>query len=494
MISGDYEPVFIGQGGPASPAPAAHVGSKAAELARMIGLRLHVPPAFVLPTSLCASVIAGDEAATKALRRGVTAGIGWLESATKQRFGDPRAPLFVSVRSGAEKSMPGMLDTILDVGMNHTSVHGLIRMSGNPRLAFDSYRRFIQSYAEVVGGAPADGFDRLLAEMIRSEGVGDETELDSEALERLVQQFLALATQLSCAPPALPVDQLTEAAHAVYMSWESARAQEYRRLNALEGLKGTAVTVQAMVFGNSGGDSGAGVAFSRDPATGAKELYVDFLQDAQGEDIVSGRRTPAGAALLKRRMPEVWRQLEEGARALEADCRDVQDMEFTVERGRLFFLQTRAAKRTPRAALKIAVDLVEEGLIGRKDALKRLAATDLEATGVSRFAEPAETVARATVASPGVACGQVCFSTAQAKETAARGEPAILVRRDTSTEDIEGFAIASRILTAIGGRTSHSAVVARQLGKVCLVGCRSLVIAEDQLSASLGGGELREVG
>ncbi len=388
--------------------------------------------------------------------------------------------------------MPGMLDTILDVGMTETSVHGLIRASGNPRLAFDCYRRFIQSFAEVVGGVPPHGFDGLLAEMIRSEGVGDETELDSEALERLVHEFLGLATRLSCAAPAEPVDQLTQAAHAVYMSWESARAQEYRRLNALHGLKGTAVTVQAMVFGNSGGDSGAGVAFSRDPATGAKDLYVDFLFDAQGEDVVSGRRSPAGAALLARRMPEVWRQLREGASALEAECRDVQDLEFTVERGRLFFLQTRLAKRTPRAALKIAVDLVEEGLIGRQEALERLAGIDIEAAGVSRFAEPAQVVAKATVASPGVACGRVCFTTAQAKETAVRGEPAILVRRDTSTEDIEGFAVACGILTAVGGRTAHAAVVARQLGKVCLVGCRALVIAYDQRSATLDGGELRE--
>ena len=486
------EPVFIGPGGSPGAILAEHVGSKAAELARLNALRLPVPPAFVLPTSLCGGVIAADDAAMKAMRNGVVAGIGWLEAATKHRLGDGRSPLFVSVRSGAERSMPGMLDTILDVGMNAASVHGLIRMTGNPRMAFDSYRRFIQSYAEVVGGVSPGGFAGLLAQMIAAEGVANEAELDSEALERLIEKFVGLAAHAGHAPPFDPIDQIAEAAHAVYRSWESARAREYRRLNSLEGLKGTAVTVQAMAFGNSGGDSGAGVAFSRDPATGAKELYVDFLADAQGEDVVSGRRSPADATLLKRRMPEVARQLEEGAHALEAACGDVQDMEFTVERGRLWFLQTRTAKRTPRAALKIAVDLVEEGVIDRKEALARVADVDLAAARASRFAEPAEPVAKAVVASPGVACGHACFTSERAKDVAARGEPAILIRRDTSTEDVAGFAVAQGILTAVGGRTAHAAVVARQMGKVCLVGCRALAIAEPQGSATLDGRQIRE--
>ena len=492
MSARHLEPVFIGPGGSPGPILAEHVGSKAAELARLSALRLPVPPAFVLPTSLCAGVIAGDDAAMKAMRNGLVAGIGWLEAATKQRLGDGRAPLFVSVRSGAERSMPGMLDTVLNVGMNAASVHGLIRLTGNPRMAFDSYRRFIQSYAEVVGGAPPGGFAGLIAEMIGAEGAANEAELDSEALERLVERFLELAGRVGHAPPFDPIDQIAEAAQAVYRSWESARAREYRRLNSLEGLKGTAVTTQAMAFGNSGGDSGAGVAFSRDPATGAKELYVDFLADAQGEDVVSGRRSPADATLLKRRMPEIARELEDGARALEAACGDVQDMEFTVERGRLWFLQTRTAKRTPRAALKIAVDLVEEGVIGRREALARVADIDLSAAHASRFAEPAEPVARAVVASPGVACGRACFTSERAKDVAGRGEPAILVRRDTSTEDVAGFAVAQGILTAVGGRTAHAAVVARQMGKVCLVGCRALAIAERQGVATLDGRQIRE--
>jgi pyruvate,orthophosphate dikinase len=487
-----FEPVFIGPGGAPGTILAKDVGSKAAELARLSALRLPVPPAFVLPTSLCAGVIAGDEAAMKAMRRGVVAGSGWLEAATKHRLGDGRSPLFVSVRSGAERSMPGMLDTVLNVGMNATSVHGLIRMTGNPRMAFDSYRRFVQSYAEVVGGVSAAAFADLLAQAIVAEGAANEAELDPEALERLVEKFVGLAAHGAHAPPFEPIDQIAEAAQAVYRSWNSSRAREYRRLNALEGLKGTAVAVQAMAFGNSGGDSGAGVAFSRDPATGAKELYVDFLADAQGEDVVSGRRSPADAALLKRRMPEVARQLEEGARALEAACADVQDIEFTVERGRLWFLQTRTAKRTPRAALKIAVDLVEEGVIDRKEALARVAEVDLAAARTSRFAEPAEPAGRAVVASPGVACGRACFTSERAKDLAARGEPAILVRRETSTEDVAGFTIAEGILTAVGGRTAHAAVVARQMGKVCLVGCHALTVAERQDSATLDGRQIRE--
>ena len=492
MSARNLEPVFIGPGGSADPVLASHVGSKAAELARLSALHLPVPPAFVLPTSLCAGVIAGDDDALKAMHKGVVAGIGWLEAATRRHLGDARSPLFVSVRSGAEKSMPGMLDTVLDVGMNAKSVHGLIRMTGNPRMAYDSCRRFIQSYAEVVGGVAPGSFAGLLTKMIAAEGAANEEELDSEALERLTDDFLALATRLGHAPPFDPIDQITEAAQAVYRSWESNRAKEYRRLNALSGLAGTAVTVQAMAFGNSGGDSGAGVAFSRNPATGAKELYVDFLADAQGEDVVSGRRTPSDAALLHRRMPEVARQLEQGTRALEAACRDVQDIEFTVERGRLWFLQTRTAKRTPRAALKIVVDLAEEGVIDRAEALGRVAEVDLAAARASHFTESAEPAAKAAVASPGVACGRACFTTERAKETAARGEPAILIRRDTSTEDVAGFAVADGILTAVGGRTAHAAVVARQMGKVCLVGCRALAVDERRGEASLDGRTIGE--
>jgi pyruvate,orthophosphate dikinase len=492
MSGENFEPAFIGlSGAPKSLSPALY-GAKASELARINSLRLPIPPAFVLPTSLCAAVIADDRQALEFMRKGLAAGVARLEAATGRQLGDARTPLFVSVRSGAEKSMPGMLETILDVGMNQTSVHGLIRATGNPRLAFDSYRRFILSYVEVVGGLSIKPFDEALAAMIHAEGAAHEAELDSEALERLVGEFLEIAAAHGATPPREPLEQLFESARAVYLSWESPKAKEYRRLNALEGLLGTAVTVQAMVFGNSGGDSGSGVAFSRDPATGAKGLYVDFLADAQGEDVVSGRRTPADAALLARRMPQVARQLAEGAEALEKAGGDVQDVEFTVERGKLFFLQTRAAKRTPRAALKIAVDLVAEGLIDRPEALRRIAGIDLGKAGIATFVQEAPSVATATIAAPGVACGRACFTSAQAQELARRGDPAILARRDTSTEDVAGFAVADGILTAIGGRTSHAAVIARQMGKVCLVGCRTLTIDADEQGATLGGTKVRQ--
>ncbi|WP_294541290.1 PEP/pyruvate-binding domain-containing protein [uncultured Rhodoblastus sp.] len=488
----NYEPALIGFGNAPKTLSPALYGAKAAELARISALGLTVPPAFVLPTSLCAPTIAGDRQVLEILRKGLAAGAARLEAVTGRTLGDARAPLFVSVRSGAEKSMPGMLETILDVGMNPTSVHGLIRATGNPRLAFDSYRRFILSYVEVVGGLPLKPFDEALAAMIHAEGAAHEAELDSEALERLVGAFLEIAAAHDATPPRDPLEQLYEAARAVYLSWESPRAKEYRRLNALEGLLGTAVTVQAMVFGNSGGDSGSGVAFSRDPATGAKGLYVDFLADAQGEDVVSGRRTPADAALLARRMPQVARQLAEGVEALEKEGGDLQDVEFTVERGKLFFLQTRAAKRTPRAALKVAVDMVEEGRIDRPEALRRIAGIDLSKAGIATFVQEAPAVATATVAAPGVACGRACFTSAQAQDLARRGEPVILVRRDTSTEDVAGFSVADGVLTAIGGRTSHAAVIARQMGKVCLVGCRTLTIDAEEQGATLGGKTIRQ--
>ncbi len=466
-------------------------GSKAAQLWRMAQLGLDVPPAFVLPTTLCAPANAMEKDALAAVQHGLDKGIAWLEEVTGRRFGDSRMPLLVSVRSGAAASMPGMLQTILNVGLNDETVRGLIRMSGNPRLAFDSFRRLVQGYAEVVAQVPAAGFERCLAEMMRREGVASETELDPEALERLTNEFRELALRSAGhGIPADPREQLRTAAVAVYRSWESARAKEYRRLKHLEDLDGTAVTVQAMVFGNSGGRSGAGVAFSRNPATGAKELYVDFLFDAQGEDVVSGRRTPGHAERLAARLPEAAKQLAEGVNRLEAEMRDAQDVEFTVEDGRLYFLQTRAAQRTPLAALRIAVDMVHEGIIDAKTGLARLASFDLDRLGIVRFATPAPAVATAISAAPGVAMGRVAFNSKRAKELAATGAPVILVRPATSTEDVEGFAVAAGILTAVGGRTAHAAVVARQLGKVCLVGCRALAIDEATRKARLGDAEI----
>ncbi len=397
-------PLLIGGAQDTPEITAAVAGSKAAQLARMARLGLDVPPAFVLPTGLCAAVNQGEDEALATLRRGLEAGIAWLEQVTGRGFGDRRRPLLVSVRSGAAASMPGMLDTVLDIGLNEQTVHGLARISGNPRLAFDSYCRLVQGYAEVVDGLPGAPFEALLTAMIAREGAVSELELDPEALERLTAEYRDLAQRLAGrAVPADPREQLFAAAAAVYRSWDSARAREYRRLNRLDGLAGTAVTVQAMVFGNAGGESGAGVAFSRNPATGANEPYVDFLFNAQGEDVVSGRRTPGDVNRLAARLPLAARQLAEGLHRLEAAQRDTQDVEFTIEEGRLFFLQTRSAKRTPLAALRIAVDMVHEDLIMPEEALARLDGLDTASLSLRRFATQAPAAAMATAASPGVA-------------------------------------------------------------------------------------------
>jgi pyruvate,orthophosphate dikinase len=376
--------------------------------------------------------------------------------------------------------------------LNGDAVRGLIRLTGNPRMAWDSYRRFIQGYAEVVSTAPAAPFEAALTHLLREEQAQTETALDPEALERLSSTMLAIAAaQPGGRVPIDPMDQLQAAVRAVFLSWRSPRALEYRRLNHLTGLEGTAVTVQAMVFGNSGGDSGAGVAFSRNPATGAPSLYVDFLSDAQGEDVVSGRRTPSDAAGLAERAPAPARELAAGVARLERAQADMQDVEFTVERGQLYFLQTRSAKRTPRAALQTAVDMVREGLITPETGLDRVADIDLAHAGRASFAGTAQIAATAIPASTGVATGQVAFDVETAAAMAARGAPVILVRRDISTDDIAGIAAAEGVLTAVGGRTAHAAVVARQLGKACLVGCSSLVL-DEHASARLGDAPLRE--
>jgi pyruvate,orthophosphate dikinase len=486
-----FAPVFIGPGGEVRLDPG-RVGSKAAMLARMAGLGLRTPPAFVLPTGLCRRINGAEPEARRVLADGLRKGIQWLEGVTGRRFGDSRRPLLVSVRSGAARSMPGMLSTVLDVGLNAETVFGLIRATGNPRMAWDTCRRFVQGYAEVVQGTPAQPFEAALQRMIRAEGAAGETELDPEALERLAREMLALATTLAGKPiPADPMDQLTAAADAVYGSWGSERAVEYRRLNRLEDLEGTAVTVQAMVFGNTGGRSGSGVAFSRSPVTGESPLYADFLMDAQGEDVVSGRRTPVDAQALQRRLPDVFRELEAAAQRLERELKDVQDIEFTVESGQLYFLQTRSAKRTPRAALRTAVDFVREGLITPAEGLERVADVDIDRAGVSRFMGAAQPVATAIPASSGVVSGQAVFDAASACAMAAAGKPPILVRRDISTSDIAGLAAAQGVLTAAGGRTAHAAVVARQLGKACLVGCAALTFADDG-AVRLGEHELKE--
>ncbi|UFZ03319.1 pyruvate, phosphate dikinase [Bradyrhizobium ontarionense] len=466
--------VRIGDGRRERPT-AEDVGAKAANLARMAALDLPVPPAFVLPVQLCADVVAGKGQATRRLVEGLKEGIAFLEQATGKSFGCSRNPLLVSVRSGAARSMPGMLDTVLNVGCTSHAVRGLVRATGRPRLAWDCRRRLLESYAETVVGLDPAPLAGRLNQMIAAESVANERELDSEALERLASDERRLLEDFDddgwLEDAAI---QLERSARAVYRSWMGERAQTYRRLQGMQHLKGTAVTVQAMIFGNGGTSSGAGVAFSRDPSTGAREPVIDVLFDSQGEDVVSGRRTPETEAALSRALPAVAEQLRDTLKRLEREFRDVQDIEFTIEEGRLWILQTRAAKRTPRAAVRIAVDLVHEGLITRAEAIGRIEGIDLAALAETSLVVTGSPAAVGIAACGGVTTGRVAFDSASAERLAASGDPVILMRHDTSTADIAGFAAASGIVTAVGARTAHASLVARQMGKPCVVGCGAI--------------------
>jgi pyruvate,orthophosphate dikinase len=483
--------VRIGDGVAGLPS-AETVGAKAANLAHMAALSVPVPPAFVLPVELCAAIVRGDPGAGRTLADGLAEGIGFLERVTGKSFGDRRRPLLVSVRSGAARSMPGMLDTVLDVGCTPAAVRGLLRVSGHPRFAWDCRRRFLESYGEVVLGLDPALFARRRDALIAAERATDEEALDSEALERLAVEYQRGIEDEDGTLPDDPMDQLKAAAQAVYRSWTSARAQVYRRLQHLEDLAGTAVTVQAMVFGNLGLSSGAGVAFSRDPSTGGAEALVDVLFGAQGEDVVSGRRTPETEAALLRTMPSVAAQLRQTLARLEREFGDVQDVEFTIESGKLWILQTRAAKRTPQATLRFAVALVREGLIAPPEALRRLDGLELDALASKRLVDAGAVAGRGTGASAGVAVGRAAFDSESAARLSVGGDPVILMRPDTSTADVAGFAASQGIVTAVGGRTAHAALVARQMGKPCIVGCAALAVDVAGRSARLGSATVNE--
>lgn len=463
---------------------ATEVGNKAWNLMRMAAAGLTVPAGFVLPASW--SKCPFEDALGE--------GIEKLEKATGLGFGSSRRPLLVSVRSGSAVSMPGMLATVLNAGLNPESVEGLIRLTGNPRLAWDCYRRLIQGYAEVVGGLPAGPFDELVAEAISRDGVEGDRDLDFRTLRQLARdmsdRFHELAGE---AFPADPREQLRRAAAAVFASWNAPKAVAYRQLNKIGDHLGTAVTVQTMVFGNAGGESGAGVGFTRNPASGERELYLDFRFNGQGEDVVAGRHRTQDRERLRRILPAVWRQIEAASRRLEDVFRDAQDFEFTVQNGALYLLQSRDAKRTDWAALRIAVDLVREKIIDPREARRRLCWIDLANVSRTRFEKhAADVLARAEAASIGVASGPAACGSRAAGRMAKEGLTPILVRRDIATEDIAGIASAGGILTATGSRTSHAAVVARQLGKVCLVGCAGLTVDEDAKSCTIGGRTLHE--
>lgn len=477
---------------PAS-ASADTMGSKAYGLMRLARLGLNVPPAFVLGTDICREYLAHAKL-PDGTRELLARGLHELEGATGRTFGGRRRPLFVSVRSGAPVSMPGMMETVLNIGLNDQTARGFLRMTGNPRQVQDSYRRLVRDFTEVVREADAAPFEALAEARAAEEGLSSTRDLDSHALAAIAQESLSLSLALTGEPfPQDPMEQLVSAVEAVFSSWMSDKAKRYRALNGIGEDMGTAVTVQAMVFGNTGATSGAGVGFTRDPATGEAQPYLDFLFNAQGEDVVSGRHAVHDTERLPQRLPAVADELMRMKNVLEAEFRDMQDFEFTVEDGRLFLLQTRNGKRMPWAALRMAVDMVHEGLITSAEALKRLDGIALDRLERLRLAsDDVEPLATAVPASIGTAVGHIVFEPKRAAELAAQGRSAILVRDDISTGDIEGIAAAEGVLTAAGGRTSHAAVVARQLGKVCLVGCGSLRIQPQKGLCLIGGQEFRE--
>ncbi|MFO1205550.1 MAG: PEP/pyruvate-binding domain-containing protein [Burkholderiales bacterium] len=468
-----------GKGQPARLGSVDEMGFKASNLAAMASAGLPVPQGFVLSTGFCRDYEATGGRAPANLREVLAEGIRHIERESALVFGGRRKPLLVSVRSGAPVSMPGMMETVLDVGVNDETVQAMVRATGNPRLAWDCYRRLVQSFAEVVHDCPPAPFEARLARCLDDCGAVSTQEIDFRSLSALTHDFLSLFEEQTGAPfPQDPMTQLEAAALAVFRSWRSPRAASYRRAQGLDDAMGTAVTIQRMVFGNAGGMSGAGVAFTRDPSTGENTLYMDFLFNAQGEDVVAGRRTVGAEPPLGRLLPEAVDHLERVARILESRFQDAQEFEFTIEDGVLYLLQTRTAKCTPWAALRIAVEQVDAGLIEPQQALARLASIDLDSVQQTDFEDPQsiENLASATPAGLGIASGRIALDASTAVRWAATGDDVVLVRDEAATSDIEGIAASRGVLTAVGGRTAHAAVVARQLGKVCLVGCSELAI------------------
>ncbi|HVP69418.1 MAG TPA: PEP/pyruvate-binding domain-containing protein [Anaeromyxobacteraceae bacterium] len=485
---------LIGTRGSSPPAPPEAVGAKAHGLMRLDALGVPVPPAFVLGTDLGRATLERGTLPDEG-RFQLVAGVRQLEAATGRMFGSARRPLLVSVRSGAPVSMPGMMDTVLDVGVNELSVQGLIRATGNPRLAWDCHRRLVEGFATTVRGLDPGPFEELTRRRLRADGLGSERDLDAAALRELVRVMLRTYADLAGEPfPQDPMAQLEAAVAAVFRSYASTRATAYRALHQIECPPGSAALVQAMVFGNAGPASGTGVGFTRDPATGRPGLYVDFLFGGQGEDLVSGRVAAREALRLAAALPAVMRQVERLPSLLERAFGDVQEFEFTVEEGKLWVLQTRRAKRTPWAALESAVGLVRDGVIDPATALARLEGLDLDRIERVALEVPpgAAPLATGVPAGVGAAVGTAVFDTARAQELARDGQSVVLVRPALSTEDLPAIAVSSGVVAAAGGRTSHAAVVARELGKACLVDCRVLVVDAPGRCCRVGETVLRE--
>ena len=454
------------------------LGGKGANLAEMARIGVPVPPGFTITTEVCRHYLREGKYPAE-LREQVAAALARLEKETGKTFGSGDFPLLLSVRSGAPISMPGMMETILNLGLNDETVEALARATDNPRFAYDSYRRFVNMYGDVVLGVEHDAFEELLSARKAAKGVEADTDLDADDLRALVGEYKALVAERTGKPfPDDPHEQLWGAIEAVFRSWNIDRAVAYRRVHGIPDDLGTAVNVQAMVFGNMGEDSGTGVAFTRDPSTGERRFFGEFLLNAQGEDVVAGIRTPVPIAEMAERMPAAYRELIEVQSRLEKHFREMQDLEFTVERGRLYLLQTRTGKRTAAAAVRIAVDMVDEGLITEREAVLRVDPKQLDQLLHPRLDPNARVTVLATglPASPGAAAGRVVFDPDEAAELGAKGEPVILVRRETSPDDFHGMVAAKAIVTARGGMTSHAAVVARGMGKCCVVGARDIHI------------------
>ena len=468
------------------------LGGKGANLAEMTNIGLPVPQGFTITTEACTQYYEDGQKINDSIMAEIMEYITKMEEITGKKFGDLENPLLVSVRSGARASMPGMMDTILNLGLNEDVVQVLIRKSGNPRWAWDCYRRFIQMYSDVVMEVGKKYFEQLIDEMKEKKGVTQDVDLTAEDLQELAGQFKAeYKAKLGVDFPSDPKEQLMGAIKAVFRSWDNPRANVYRRDNDIPYSWGTAVNVQSMAFGNMGDDCGTGVAFTRNPATGEKKLFGEFLTNAQGEDVVAGVRTPMPISQMAEKFPEAFGQFENVCKILEDHYRDMQDMEFTVEAGKLYMLQTRNGKRTPAAALKIACDLVDEGMIDEKKAVAMIEPRSLDTLLHPQFdgeaLKAAPVAGHALGASPGAASGKIVFTAEEAKEWAARGEKVVLVRLETSPEDIEGMKAAQGILTVRGGMTSHAAVVARGMGKCCVSGCGEIKMDEENKKFELAG-------
>ena len=455
------------------------LGGKGANLAEMTNLSIPVPPGFTISAEICQTFDPRLKNYPAGLAQEIDENLKKLEAGMGAKFGHTQNPLLVSVRSGAASSMPGMMDTVLNIGLNAKTVRGLIDKTRNPRFAYDAYRRFIQMFGDVVLGVKGELFEEILAKKKKDRKVKLDTELKAEALEEIVTEYKDIVLKETGKDfPDEPRQQLQMAIDAVFSSWNNERAITYRKLNEIKGLLGTAVNVQAMVYGNMGANSGTGVAFTRNPSTGENKLYGEYLINAQGEDVVAGIRNPEPIEKLKKDMPPIYQEFLKICQQLEKHYRDIQDIEFTIQEGKLYILQTRSGKRTAWAAVKIVVDMVKEGLISREEALKSIEPKQLHQLMHPTIdpREKVKVIAKGLAASPGAVTGKVIFEANEAVAMAEKKEKVILVRPETTPEDIHGMAVSQGILTARGGLTSHAAVVARGMGKCCVAGCEEIMV------------------